>query len=130
MASMHLKMKPVYFFLLLTLLVGCGGNVILDNPGDSVATFEFDRGDGYEVPAGEMQEISLDPGSHQVVIKSGGDVVADTTFNLKEGGIVHSGQSTYVVWKQLYGLQNDRKTLLNEKWVEFDSVSPTWGCSE
>lgn len=124
MSPISIKMKSVLFsFSLLLLLSACGGNVILDNPREVPVSFEFDGAEEYEVGTGDMAEISLDPGRHTVVVKTqDGEVVGDTTFNLKEEGIVHSGASTYVVWRQLYGLQNDRATLLNEKWVEFDSV--------
>lgn len=117
-------MKKSYLIILTALLLlGCSsGNVVLDNPGSETATFTFDGGDSHEVAAGERTSISLEPGSHQVAISVGDSAVADTSFDLKDGGIVHSGQSRYVIWKQLYGLQNDRATLLNERWADLDSI--------
>ena len=107
------------------LVLGCGGNIVLDNPGNDAVVFTFDEKDKFEVPAHGMQTISLEAGDHKVVVKSMvGAVLADTSFRLAEGreGLVHSGASEYLVWRQLYGLQKDRKTLLNERWVEFDSI--------
>ncbi len=105
------------------LLLGCSsGNVVLDNPGAETATFTFDGGESHTVEANGQTSISLEAGSHQVAVKLGDSTVADTTFDLKNGGIVHSGQSRYVIWKQLYGLQNDRATLLNERWADLDSI--------
>ncbi len=98
-------------------------NVMLDNPRDTGVTFTFDEGDSHEVAAGALKKITLPEGNHHVVIKTDdGTQIGDTTFKLREGGLIHSGSSTYVVWRQLYGLQTERETLLNERWVEFDSI--------
>jgi len=118
-------MKPFHFLFLTTLLLllGCGsGNVVLDNPRSEAVEFIFDGGSATEVAGGSSSSISLDPGSHQVTVKSNGSILADTTFDLKEAGLVHAGSSRYVIWKQLYGLQKDRATLLSERWVELDSI--------
>lgn len=103
--------------------MGCGGgNITLDNPRPEAVEFIFDGGSPTQVGGGASSSISLEPGTHQVTIKSDGNVLADTTFNIKEAGLVHSGASRYVIWKQLYGLQKDRATLLSERWVELDSI--------
>ena len=115
--------KIPLIFLTALLLLGCGGgNVVLDNARTEAVTFSFKGGETVEVEAEGRSSIDLEPGTHEVEIKLGDSVVADTSFKLKTGGIVHSGGSRYVIWKQLYGLQNDRATLLNEKWVEVDSI--------
>ena len=105
------------------LLAGCGGgNVILDNPRSETVTFEIGGGDSHEVEAGGRTSISLDPGSHSVQVKLGDSILADTSFKLKEGGIIHSAGSKYVIWKDLYGVQTNRASLLSESWAELDSV--------
>jgi hypothetical protein len=109
--------------LALVMLSGCGSNVVLDNPSDEGAVFTFDGADEYVLNPGERKEVSLSAGSHKVVVKRDkAGVVADTTFSLKEGGLVHSSASDYIVWRQLYGVQSDRKSLLNEDWVMVDST--------
>lgn len=111
--------------LFLILLTGCGGNILLDNPRDTAVTFVFDGSTHHDVPAQSHTSISLEAGQHQVEVRDvSGSVLADTTFKLKADaeGLVHSGATNYLVWRQLYGLQKDRKTLLNERWVEFDSI--------
>lgn len=117
-------MKPLLsLFLLAALLTACSNNVVLDNPRRETVTFIFDGNNAHTLPPNSMAEISLDPGNHTVKVTAMKDeVLFDTTFSLKEGGVVHSGSSTYLVWRQLYGLQTDRATLLNEDWVEFDSA--------
>ncbi len=105
------------------LLVGCGGNVVLDNPRSEAVVFTFDGSDAHPVGPNAMESISLASGKHAVVVKTdGGRVLGDTTFNLKDGGIVHSGANGYVVWRQLYGVSKERKTLLNEDWTMVDST--------
>jgi hypothetical protein len=109
--------------LAILLLAGCGSNVVLDNPRKEAVVFSFDGNTEYTVAAGAQQEISLDEGKHQVTVKNdAGQVLGDTTFNLKDEGIVHAGGSDYVVWRQLYGVTKDRKTLLNEDWTMVDST--------
>lgn len=104
-------------------LTGCGGNMVLDNPRMQAVVFTFGDGSEYEVGASSSSVINLEPGEYSVsVTTSGGDAIGDTTFKLKESGLLHSGAGNYVVWRQLYGLQKERKTLLNERWVEFDSI--------
>lgn len=128
MQSKNIRQKSYFFAgfaLMLLMLSGCGGNVVLDNPRNEKVIFAFDGSNNHEVAAGESANIDLEPGDHKVEIRnSAGEVLADTTFNLKQDGeaLVHSGASSYLVWRQLYGLQDNRKTLLNEMWVEFDSV--------
>jgi hypothetical protein len=103
--------------------VGCGSNVVLDNPRPEVVVFAIDGTDEHEVGPRERKEISLSEGQHKLVVRAGkGDIVGDTSFTIKEGGIIHSGVSSYIVWRQLYGLQDDRKSLLNEDWVMVDST--------
>lgn len=104
-------------------LVGCAPNVVLDNPRDEAVTFTFDKETKYKLGPFEHGEIKLEPGEHHVRVVGRGDTLfGDTTFTMREGGIVHSGGSSYLTWRQLYGLQTDRATLLNEAWVEIDSA--------
>lgn len=119
-----MKKLVLPFLGIIILFAACAkNNVTLDNPRDIAVVFSFDDGENHELAAGEIKKISLDEGKHHVVIKSTtGEQFADTTFKLRESGLVHSGASTYVVWRQLYGLQTERSTLLNEHWVEFDSI--------
>jgi hypothetical protein len=123
------RTAPVVFLSVLLIfsavLTGCGGNIVLDNPRDESVTFAFDGNNEHQVKAGEQITIDLPSGDHSIEIRNNaGEVLADTSFRLRadDEGIVHSGASTYLVWRQLYGLQEERKTLLNERWVEFDSI--------
>jgi hypothetical protein len=128
MLSKNIRQNSYFFSacaVILLILSGCGGNVVLDNPRNEKVVFAFDGSNTHEVGPGESASIDLPAGSHAVEVRNAaGEVLADTTFNLKEDGeaLVHSGASSYLVWRQLYGLQDNRKTLLNEMWVEFDSV--------
>lgn len=105
------------------MLLGCTPNVVLDNPRDEGVTFTFDKETKYKLGPHESGEIKLEPGEHHVRVVGRGDTLfGDTTFTLREAGIVHSGGASYLTWRQLYGLQTDRATLLNEAWVEIDSA--------
>lgn len=106
------------FAVCLATLSACSeGNVALDNPGKVATTFTVD-GTAYEVPAGSTEFISLDAGAHKVTAGS----LKDAPFTVKESGLLHSGDSSYLTWKILYGLPQYRKTELKEDTVEVDSI--------
>lgn len=119
-----MKLRALYLLVITLFFAACSDhNVMLDNPRDTAVTFTFDAGESIELEAGGNKAITLEAGNHRVVVKAqDGTQLGDTTFKLREGGLVHSGSSNYVVWRQLYGLQSERETLLNEHWVEFDSI--------
>ena len=108
--------------LLLGLFACDDSNVNLDNPRNVSATFVVDGGAPVVVGSKGQGEMGLEPGAHSIKVEVEGEVIADTTIEIRGGGILHSGAQTYLIWRQLYGLQNDRETLLNEKWTEFDSL--------
>ncbi len=112
------------FAVLALVIVGCGeGNVMLDNPRPVSVKFQFDNGESFELGSHGHEAVHLEPGTHRVeIVTKAGEQLGDTSFQLKDKAIIHSGASTYLVWRQLYGLQTDRATLLNERWVEFDSM--------
>jgi hypothetical protein len=113
----------IWVALLALLAAGCGGNVTLDNARPVAVTITFDGSDAHELAPGEQKVVSLSAGSHALVVKDAqGTVLGDTAIQVKEGGLVHAGGDNYVVWRQLYGLQTERKTLLNEDWVMLDST--------
>lgn len=100
-----------------------GGNVMLDNPNtEEGVIFTIDGSEEHSLRPGEMKAISLGEGQHKVAVK--GEKTGplfESDFLVKEGGILHSG-GNYIVWRQLYGVQTDRKSLLNEDWVMIDST--------
>lgn len=107
---------------LLLLMASCSKNVQLDNPGNAEVLFSVD-GTEYRVPAKSTLEADIAPGRHALeIVAHGGDVIADTTIEITEGGLLHSGASQYIIWRQLYGLQDNRKELLNEEWLQLDSM--------
>lgn len=112
----------VLLLLALTLAIAsCGGNVVLDNAKPVGVTFSID-GEDHTLAAGGSETISLKEGSHKVrITEEGGTLVIDTTVSVREGGILQSG-TPYVVWRLLYGMQDKRSKLLNEREVEVDSV--------
>jgi hypothetical protein len=105
-------------------LSGCSGdNVMLDNARSSKVTITIDGGEGHSLEPGARKPINLAEGKHEVKIKDSNDsTLVDTTFDLKSGGVLHAGGDAYLVWKQMYGIQKDRATVLHEEWVEFDSI--------
>lgn len=110
------------FFLVFVLLVSACGNVELDNPSETSVSVKV-GGENYDLAPGGRQTIKLDPGDHPITIKTvTGEMLADTTIRVREGGVINAGKGNYVIWRDLYGLQANRATLLNEEWVELDSV--------
>lgn len=104
-------------------LTSCGdGNVTLDNARAESVTFAID-GENHRVDANSRKKIQLDPGNHTAQIAlTNGEAIGEKAFDLKEGGVLHAGGSEYIIWRQLYGLQSNRKDLLNEEWLKLDSL--------
>ncbi len=99
-------MKKYHLILLTALfLLGCSsGNVVLDNAQAEPVTFTFNGGESHELEAGGRTSISLESGKYDVKITMADSVLADTSFDLKNGGLVYAGGSRYVIWKQHYGV--------------------------
>lgn len=117
-------MQKLWFPLLLigTLLVSCSKNIEVDNPRPQEVMFVVD-GAETKVPGNGKAEMSLSPGRHDVkVLGHDGVVFQEGQIEVKEGGLLHSGGTEYIIWRQLYGLQANRKELLNEQWLALDSV--------
>lgn len=119
---MNLKIAGICL-LLLSLLSACGDhNVQLDNATAGRVEFSID-GQSYEVDPGERTEIDLEAGDHKLKLTSeAGEVMAEESFKLKEGGLIHAGGTKYVVWRRLYGDPSVRDEILNEDWTEIDSL--------
>lgn len=117
-------MQKLIFALLLTsvMVVSCGKNIEVDNPRPEEVLFVVD-GSETKVPGKGKAELSLSPGRHDVKVVGHDGIVFQTgQIEVKEGGLLHSGATDYIVWRQLYGLQANRSELLNEKWLALDSV--------
>jgi len=117
-------MKGILFSLLILItFTACDeGNLTLDNPRPESVTFSID-GQSHRVDANSRTSISVEGGKHSVKISlTNGEDLGESEFEVKEGGVLHSGGSTYIIWRQLYGLQGNRKDLLNEEWLKLDSL--------
>ena len=103
------------------LLISCG-NIEIDN--GSNLTLLVKVGDhNLELGPGERENITCKPGEYTLHIQQHtGELLTDTTISVRKAGLINAGATTYVIWRDLYGLQGDRETLLNEAWVEMDSV--------
>ncbi|MEO0585198.1 MAG: hypothetical protein AAF135_23495 [Bacteroidota bacterium] len=125
---MDLKFSSLFLILALSLLGCSSGNVDLDNAGDQDLTVQIDEL-VFKVPAGSYKLITLDPGRHSLTIKDAQGVVLDEkkTFNLIEGGLINLSKSDYIVWTELYGDLELRKTKLNEEWFKIGDASPIYG---
>ena len=111
-----------FILLLLTLLVTACGNVEIDNSSDRSVNVKIGE-DAYTLAPGSRQKVKVSAGDQRLVISnSKGEVQSDTTIRIKEGGVINAGKGNYVIWRDLYGLQANRETLLNEEWIELDSV--------
>jgi hypothetical protein len=112
----------IILFIAATLLGACSKNIEVDNPRSEEVLFVVD-GAETKVPAKSKTEMSLSAGRHEVkVLGHDGVQYQAGEFEVKEGGLLHSGGTDYIIWRQLYGLQADRQTLLNEDWLSLDSV--------
>lgn len=112
----------IILFCAAALITSCSKNIEVDNPRSEEVMFVVD-GKEVKVPAKSKTELSLSAGRHQVkVVGHNGVEFQSGEFEVKEGGLLHSGSTDYIIWRQLYGLQANRQTLLNEDWLSLDSV--------
>ncbi|MEL6133071.1 MAG: hypothetical protein AAFR59_06860, partial [Bacteroidota bacterium] len=125
---MDLKFSSLILLLTLSLFGCSSGNVDLDNAGDQDLTVQIDEL-VFKVPAGSYKLITLDPGRHSLTIKDkAGNVLDDQkTFTLIEGGLINLAKSDYIIWTELYGDMELRKTKLNEEWFKVGEESPIYG---
>jgi hypothetical protein len=102
------------------LIMGCGRVIQIDNAGPESWTFQLDE-KKYTLASGVTEEISVEEGDHTLSFEYlGNDTLI--TFSAKEDLFVHAPGQRYLVWRDLYGGQENRPKILNEKEFEWDSV--------
>lgn len=76
------------------------------------------------VPPGSSTELTLDQGTHTLTIKSLSNPASDSAVSFQVEGelFIHAPGQRYLLWRDLYGGQQNRATLLNEQVFELDSV--------
>jgi len=107
----------------LGLLSGCGTKVQIDNPGQNTWEIQID-GKALSIPPQTLSEITLDKGSHTLIVKTLSYPAVDSSipFQLEDELFIHAPGQRYLIWRDLYGGQQNRANLLNEKPFELDSV--------
>lgn len=120
-----MKKQRSTFFLFMcgwALFLSACGNVEVDNAAPQSVTLQVGE-HTLDLAPGAREQIKLPSGDHALRISTkAGEALADTTIRVREGGLINAGGTHYLIWRDLYGLQKNRGTLLNEEWVEMDSV--------
>ena len=76
------------------------------------------------MPPGDYKNIELAKGTHQIVIKNQeGKELEGETFEVREGGLLNVAKGKYIIWTDLYGDPELRKTQLNEDWIYINDES-------
>lgn len=116
----NMKSKCSTLFLLVAVfLFACNeGNVDLDNAGNDTRLVQID-GVLFELEAKESKLIKLDRGLHSILIQDAdGKTLQESNFQVDHGGLINLSESEYLIWTDLYGNKELRKTKLKEDWVE------------
>jgi hypothetical protein len=110
--------------LFITPWLGCNqGNVEMDNAGEVPLKVTIDKLP-YQVPAQSTKQIQLEEGMHEVLVQNlQGDLLRDTTFKVRQGGLLNVGQTIYYIWADLYGDPSLRQQHLQEKWINIGNES-------
>jgi hypothetical protein len=113
--------RTSFFLSGLILLVSCGEKIRIDNPGPETWVFQLD-GATHRINPVSMSEVRLEKGTHTLSFPAGSG--ADTVIPFQVSGeiFLHAPGGRYLLWKDLYGSQAKRNTLLNEQEFEWDSI--------
>ncbi|GAB4415050.1 MAG: hypothetical protein OHK0039_23390 [Bacteroidia bacterium] len=95
----------------------------MDNNGDQPLIVTIDELT-YRMQPHAYQRIELEAGTHVLTIKEEAGRVIDTdTFQVIEGGLLNLAKTNYLIWVDLYGDPELRKTILQEDWIEIGNQS-------
>lgn len=110
-------------FACLSSFLGCGVKVQIDNSSQSTWEIQMD-GKTLSIPPQSFSEMSLDKGNHTLTVKSLTDSAKDSIiqFQVEDELFIHAPGQRYLVWKDLYGGQQNRASLLNDTIFELDSM--------
>jgi hypothetical protein len=115
-----LKANKFVLILFGTLFLGCGQKILVDNSGPESWSFQLDD-EKHTLAPGATEEISVEKGQHTLVFfYSGKDTLIE--FTVSEEMFIHLPGQKYLLWRDLYGGQQNRAKILNEQEFEWDSV--------
>ncbi|MEM6631603.1 MAG: hypothetical protein AAF694_18120 [Bacteroidota bacterium] len=109
----------VTLFSLSSLLSTCGGgNVDLDNSG-GVPLEVIIGNETHLMGPNSYKSISLEQGAYDIIVRDQeGTILADTAFQVMEGGLINLAQGQYYIWTDLYGDPALKEKKLDEDWTE------------
>ena len=118
--------KYSFLFLLVFFLLGCEKKMLLYNTGNEALVFTVDDRET-KVPAGAGVIAWIKPGKHTVKVKNmAGNYIADTTVEVKNGGLFNPFRAEYILKKQAYiaGTMDadNYADKLKEDFITIDSV--------
>lgn len=115
-----------WLMLLLTALAwgGCNqGNIDMDNSSDQDLIVLIDELQ-YDMKAESYTKIKLEKGVHTLIVQdASGKVLEEDSFRVYEGGLINLGKTNYLIWVDLYGDPELRKTKLEEDWLDIGEQS-------
>ncbi len=118
-SDMRIRIELLLFFYCL-FLMGCGQIIQVDNAGSEPWTFQLDE-KKYTIASGLSEEISIEEGPHTLVFNHlGKDTLVE--FSVKGDLFIHAPGQRYLLWRDLYGGQENRSKILNEIEFEWDSI--------
>jgi len=101
-------------------LMGCRQIIQVDNAGSDTWNFQLDEKE-YTIASGLTEEISIEEGPHKLVFDHlGKDTLIE--FSVEGDMFIHAPGQRYLLWRDLYGGQENRAKILNEKEFEWDST--------
>ena len=103
---------------------GCNqGNIDMDNASDQDLIVQIDEL-RIEMNKGAYTRIQLDEGMHKIIVQdAGGKVLEESSFRVYEGGLLNLGKTNYLIWVDLYGDPELRKSKLEEDWLDIGKQS-------
>ena len=118
------RLPWLLLFLSALAWVGCNqGNIDLDNASDQDLIVQIDELT-IEMQKGTYKQIQLDNGMHKLSLQdASGKVLEETSFKVYEGGLLNLGKTNYLIWVDLYGDPELRKTQLDEDWMDIGNQS-------
>ena len=116
-------LKSCFIFVILLYLTGCGYSIEIDNATSSASDIRIDD-KTYVLQPGETQSIRLQEGKHTIGIQNPNAPSGDTIFSVEitSDAMIQIPGGRYWIWKDVYGDQTLRDSLLNSQWQVLDST--------
>lgn len=96
--------KLVLIVLLMTMLMGCSGHYLIDNPTEDTIKVYLD-GQEYELAGKEYIKVKLEKGIHTVSSEKNGEkILNEEKFEISDekSGLINPTKSEYIIYNIIY----------------------------